>query len=130
MHAAALSVLSLVFLSTAPAAGQILFESGSVELAVDAERSMSIADLDSDGRPDVVVLGRYDSVDDVLVVLVGSGDGMLRGTQRLFLPISEGAVAIAVADVVGDAAPDLLVAERQPPRVRLFEGSGDGTFAA
>jgi VCBS repeat protein len=83
-------------------------------------RSVSIADVDADGRPDVVVSG---------FVLLGNGDGTFRA--RNDLPGAVGACSVAIADFDGDGRQDLALAiDDRCSSVSIRPGNGDGTFSA
>jgi hypothetical protein len=59
--------------------------------------SLAVADLNGDGKPDVVTAN--DSSNDVSVLL-GYGDGSFQAAG--FFPASSGPFSVAVADVNGD----------------------------
>ena len=84
-------------------------------------------DLDGDGRADLVTrdtpLGDEGST---VRVRLGAGDG----TFGAPLPLAGGATALAVADVDGNGAPDVVLGDRSGLSVKIFFGAGDGTFAA
>jgi hypothetical protein len=95
--------------------------------------SLAVADLNGDGKPDLVVASQSGSVG----VLLGIGDG----TFQPVVTYSAGgavSVSVAVADVNGDGKPDLLVANQcdtgvgncKNPSVGVLLGTGDGTFQA
>ena len=96
--------------------------------------SVAVADLNGDGKPDIVVancgscygppeIGQSGSV----AVLLGNGDGTFQpavaygtgGTVPLF---------VAVADLNGDGKPDLVVVNRNSNNIGVLLGNGDGTF--
>src|SRR5262249_54870030 len=81
-------------------------------------RSVAVADVNGDGKPDLLV-SNFSSSD--TGVLLGNGDGT-------FLPVVTltGAGAVAVADVNRDGKPDLLLASGG--NVAVLLGKGDGTF--
>ncbi|HKV80763.1 MAG TPA: FG-GAP-like repeat-containing protein [Candidatus Sulfotelmatobacter sp.] len=81
-------------------------------------RSVAIADVNGDGRPDVLV-SNFES--GTTGVLLGNGDGT-------FLPVVtlSGAGAMAVVDVNRDGKADLLLASGG--NVAVLLGNGDGTF--
>jgi hypothetical protein len=98
--------------------------------------SVAVADVNGDGKPDLVVANNlYNSVG----VLLGNGDG----TFQPVATYGSGGVGpqwVAVADVNGDGKPDLLVANCLPTGssncggptpngvVSVLLGNGDGTF--
>jgi len=94
----------------------------------DAE-SAAVADLNGDGKPDLVVANGNGNVG----VLLGNGDGTF---QTAVTYGSGGAIAsaVAVADVNGDGKPDLVVANHCASSdcangsVGVLINNGDGTF--
>jgi Bacterial Ig-like domain (group 3)/FG-GAP-like repeat/Abnormal spindle-like microcephaly-assoc'd, ASPM-SPD-2-Hydin/FG-GAP repeat len=90
--------------------------------------SLAVADVNGDGKPDVLVANFAGWVG----VLLGNGDGIF---QPVVIYGSGGSytTSVAVADVNGDGKPDLLVANdcsTSPDcgTVGVLLGNGDGTF--
>ncbi len=119
------------FASTECGSGQSYYSGGW------GDNSITSADLNGDGRPDVIAANGEYAVSNNIGVLLGNGDGTLQ-------PVSTydagglGPLSVAVADVNGDHKPDLVVANcglAGCPAYGLGEGSvavllgnGDGTF--
>ncbi len=100
--------------------------------------SVAVADLNHDGKPDVIVANDCvtgnNCANGTLGVLMGNGDGTF---QPAVSPGSGGysAQSVAVADVNGDGKPDLVVANLCVTNsscanglVSVLLGNGDGTF--
>lgn len=81
-----------------------------------------VADLNGDGKPDLVV-GNWAS--QTVGVLFGNGDGTFQPVVT-FSGLNE-FVAVAVADVNGDGVPDVLMAAANSG-VGVLLGNGNGTF--
>lgn len=78
---------------------------------------VALVDVDDDGDDDLLLSG-----DDAIRVLLNQGDAtFVPGPD---LPDSEGAQALAAADLTGDGAVDLLAVD--PRELRLFERQGGG----
>jgi FG-GAP-like repeat/Bacterial Ig-like domain (group 3) len=110
--------------------------------------SIAVADLNSDGRPDLVlancsltsVFGECGGGGGVVSVLLGNGDGTFQTAATYSsggYEVQEAtSFTVAIADINGDGKPDLIVANScgQPCQfygegsVGILEGNGDGTF--
>lgn len=99
-----------------------------VSYPMPSARIVVAADLNADGILDAVTGGQRGNA---IHVLLGRGDGTF--SPDVPYPVDVGPVSIAVGDVNGDGAPDLLTvtATSGPPgRVSVLLGAGDGTFSA
>ncbi|HET8945944.1 MAG TPA: FG-GAP-like repeat-containing protein, partial [Candidatus Polarisedimenticolia bacterium] len=85
---------------------------------------VAIADLNSDGRADLLAWG--DGSDDITLFL-GLGGGTFG--SRMTLPSGDNPVALKVADVTGDGRLDLVVADGNSTDIAVFGGDGNGGFA-
>jgi hypothetical protein len=108
-----------------PGRGDGTFDTPVATPAPLATKHFAIADMNRDGRPDVVVLssGAYACS---VTVMTGRGDRTFdRGPT-----VAGGlyAYAIAAADLNGDGAPDVVVGQGSRPEYTVFLGSGDGTL--
>jgi hypothetical protein len=87
---------------------------------------MAVADLNGDGKPDLVLVAADSNHSETVGVLLGNGDGTFQSETTYATAYS--AVSIAVADLNGDSKPDVLVANASSDSVNVLLGNGDGTF--
>jgi hypothetical protein len=94
-------------------------------IAVDASpQSVALADLNADGKLDLVVVS-LDSNQTVSVFL-GNGDGSFQPQVRY--AVGSFPYGLAVADVNLDGIPDILVTNENADTISVLLGNGDGTF--
>jgi hypothetical protein len=84
---------------------------------------VAVADVNGDGRPDLIVAN---GDDDTVSVLLGNGDGTFQN-QKTF-PVGYHPVLVAVADVNGDGRLDLITANAGDNTVSVLLGNGNGSF--
>lgn len=117
----------------------VSYNSGGVDAA-----SVAIADVNGDGKPDLIVANCAPSGapgcpggagDGNVAVLLGRGDGTFE-TAVTYDPGGYSTSSLAVADVNGDGIPDIIVSNLYAcdncsnGNVSVLLGHGDGTFQA
>jgi hypothetical protein len=79
---------------------------------------VAVADVNGDGRPDLVV-ANFSS--NSVSVLLGNGNGTFQSAVNF--GVGSGAISVAVADVNGDGRPDLVVANYHSNTVSVLLGN-------
>ena len=87
---------------------------------------ISVADVNGDGRPDLVVANKGSN--DVSILLNQPQGNSLTFTPGPRLKAGSGPVSTVVQDVTGDGIPDVLVSNSQSNNVMLLPGVGGGFF--
>src|SRR5262245_44813058 len=111
-----------------PAYARLLFSTPRIDVGISAT-SMSMADLNADGRPDVVIVsGQFGTK---LAILLGDGEGSFVPPE--ILPAGAGPLAVDVGDFNRDGRIDLVVASVDPTtqvsELSILAGHGDGDFS-
>jgi FG-GAP-like repeat len=86
---------------------------------------LRIADMNSDGRADLVLL-TGDFLHAGVQVLYGDGKGQFRPGPSLALGDSRAAASLAVADLTGDGRPDIVTANSQSNTVTVIRNDSAG----
>ena len=99
--------------------------------------SVAVADVNHDGKPDVVVASGCASVSDCshgeVEILLGNGDGTFRSSIG-YSTAEKSATSVAIGDFNRDGKPDLIVSNACSTvtvcaaGVAVLLGNGDGTF--
>ena len=98
--------------------------------------SVAIADVNGDGRPDLLVANRFacsSCANGSVAVLLGNGDGTFQSAVTYDSGAGE-TESLVVADVNDDGKPDVVVGNKggggSSRGVGVLVGNGDGTFQA
>lgn len=86
---------------------------------------IAIADVNRDGKPDLIVANGDDSS---ISVLLGDGKGNFTPAPGSPFACGKGPNDIAVADMNGDGNPDLVIANTGTPYITILLGDGKGGF--
>jgi hypothetical protein len=86
---------------------------------------MAVADLNADGKPDLVIAnGGSNNVS----VLLGNGDGTLQ--PAVSYTVGSNPSSVQIGDFNGDGKLDLIVSNEASSTLSVLLGNGDGTFQA
>jgi uncharacterized protein (TIGR03437 family) len=96
----------------------------------DSLASVTVADFNGDGKPDVAAV---DAIAGVVSVFLGNGDGTLQAGKTISLSSSLIPLSVAAGDFNKDGNADLMVAlgasgQGQPGAIAVLLGNGNGTF--
>ena len=122
-----LCVFSIAMLAPAQLDAQIFFQpaqtySAGVSFGPGGAIAIAVADVNGDGKPDILVAGAKGNSPSV-AVLLGNSDGTFQPAQTYSTGV--GYNSIAVADVNRDGKPDVIVAGGNGA---VLFGNGDGGF--
>jgi hypothetical protein len=90
-----------------------------------APRNLAVADVNNDGKADVLTANQNSST---VSVLLGNGNGTFQPPVSYNAGTDSNPHDIAIADVNGDGRPDLLTANYGSNSAGVLLGNGDGTF--
>jgi uncharacterized repeat protein (TIGR01451 family) len=86
---------------------------------------VAAADVNQDGKLDLVVLGEDASKANILL---GNGQGQFTSAPGSPFATGSGPRWVAIGDFNGDNKPDLAIVNSNDNNVRIYSGAGDGTF--
>src|SRR5579859_4938486 len=101
--------------------GQPNFQPQQTFAAGSGPEAVAVADLNGDGKPDVVIANQKSNT---ISVLLGNGDGTLK--PQITYAVGAAPHVVVINDVNGDGVPDLLIGDNYD--ISIFLGNGNGTF--
>jgi hypothetical protein len=89
---------------------------------------ITVADVNGDGFPDIIVANRYPHYSGMgtVSVLLGNGDGTFQ--KQSTIDVGGNPRSVVVGDASGDRRPDLVVTNFADETLGVLRGNGDGTF--
>jgi hypothetical protein len=105
--------------------GPLLYEAPDILDVGSGPRSVTRADLDRDGRLDIITA---ESGDNTVSVFFGRGDGTFESRQSF--GVGAGPSAVAVGDFNNDSLPDVVTAHFNSNTITVLFGNGGGDFGA
>lgn len=90
---------------------------------------MAVGDFNHDGKLDVALAGYNGSMQGIVQIALGNGDGTFRTGQTINLT-NLNATGITTGDFNGDGNADLAFVSNTTNQVYFYKGSGTGTFAS
>ncbi|HWC17721.1 MAG TPA: VCBS repeat-containing protein [Terriglobales bacterium] len=86
---------------------------------------IAVADLNHDGKPDIIVANADDGT---ISVLLGDGKGQFSPAAGSPFSCGKNPNDISIADMNGDGTPDLVIVNTQTPNITILLGNGKGGF--
>jgi hypothetical protein len=96
-------------------------------LAGPAAQDIAVADVNGDGKPDLI---DADLTYNNIAVLLGNGDGAFQTPRTFSTGANSRPYSVAVGELNGDNNPDIVAADRGADSISVLLGNGNGTFQA
>jgi len=109
--------------SVLPGNGDGTFQKAQSFAVGSAPQSLALADVNGDGKLDIVTANLNDNT---VSVLAGTGHGTFQDAQTF--NVGSAPQSVVVADLNGDGRPDIVTANKFGNSVSTLLGNGDGTF--
>jgi predicted dehydrogenase len=107
------------------------FQAARLFTAGSYPRSVAVADVNGDGKPDLVIANAYthgSPAGGTVSVLLGNGNGTFKAARNFATGLRP--FSVVVADVNGDGKLDLVTANYTSNTVSVLLGNGNGSFKA
>lgn len=129
------NTVSVLLSTTAPGAAVPSFAPQQVFATGTNPRSVTIADVNGDGRPDIIVANRASNTVSVLLNTTAVGATIPSFAAQQIFSTGANPFSVATADVNGDGKPDLIVANANDNTVSILlnttaSGAVTSSFAA
>jgi len=94
-------------------------------------QSVAIADVNGDGKPDVVTAnsGIPNVFGENVSVLAGNGNGTFSNASGSPYPVGNNPISVTVADLTNNGIQDIVVANKDDNTVSVLLGNGGGSFS-
>ncbi len=88
------------------------------------------ADLNGDGKPDIIVATAFSGTGDRADVLLNNGDGTFAAPVEYSFTGGQSGYNMTIGDYNNDNRPDIFYGSQSPANVMVMTNQGNGTFAA
>jgi hypothetical protein len=122
-------VVSVLVNATSPGAGAAVFAPPQIFAVGDQAEAVIAADVDLDGRPDIVAANTFDGTASVLVNRTIGGASVLDFAEQTHWSTGAAPDALAVADINGDGRLDLITANYADATASVLLNGGHHIFA-
>ncbi|HXD83736.1 MAG TPA: FG-GAP-like repeat-containing protein [Rudaea sp.] len=114
------ATVSVLLNNTTPGATTPIFATQQTFATGNNPHSVAIADINGDGKPDLIVTNRGDSTVSVLLNTTPSGAATPTFSAQVTFPTGTGLRSVAAVDINGDGSPDLIVANQNDDTVSVL----------
>src|SRR3954452_486879 len=112
--------------------GTLTQPAGSPVAAGSGPNALTVADLNRDGKLDILVadIGPNPPAPDVFTLLLGNGSGGFTAAPTPPSPVGSDPLAVIASDLTGDGAPEIVATNFNSRDVTVLRNDGSGGFTA